>query len=256
VEVVCVTVDSPWVVAHRGGRAYGPENTKRAIENGIQMDADAIEFDVRVTNDKIPILFHDKTIKRTSNNKKDINVSDLTLAELKQLDIGSWYGKSFSGEQVLTLDEAFQEINARKPLLVELKDIDVTDVTYVIDVIHQHDMVHTIYVMSFHGELLDQVKKLDARIETVFLLHKDNGKFLQILEHTNYDHIGLGRRLALSKAHFIAAIKNLEKLCFVYTVNDKRSASILLKRGVDVLITDNPIKIEQVILKQKRLQRM
>lgn len=245
-------IKKPWIVAHRGGRAYGPENTLRAIENGIQMGADAIEFDVRVTKDSIPVLFHDQTIKRTTNKKANIQVSELTLEELKELDIGSWYSASFSGEHILTLEEAFQQINHRKPLLVELKDIDIRDVIHVVDVIQTYYKKKRIFVLSFYGELLQRVKELESSIETVLLYHKDNRHFEDIVGDTSFDHIGLRRRLAMKKEAYIKHIHDHNKLCFVYTVNDRRSARVLLQRGVDVLITDNPIKMEQAVSKQKR----
>lgn len=92
------------IAAHRGASGTHPENTLVAFEEAIRLGAHQIEFDVQMTKDGHIVLMHDATVNRTTNGTGA--VSDLTLAEIRALDAGSWKGPQFAGEQVPTLDEA------------------------------------------------------------------------------------------------------------------------------------------------------
>lgn len=99
------------LVAHRGAARFAPENTLPAIEAALDRGARFIELDVRSTKDGVPVLLHDGTVDRTTNGSGA--VSQLTLAELRQLDAGSWFGEEFAGTRIPTLEEALQTIAGR-----------------------------------------------------------------------------------------------------------------------------------------------
>jgi glycerophosphoryl diester phosphodiesterase len=95
----------PFVVAHRGASADRPEHTLAAYELALQEGADGVECDVRLTQDGHLVCVHDRRVDRTSNGTG--LVSEMTLAQLRELDFGSWHG---SGDQrvdagLLTLDD-------------------------------------------------------------------------------------------------------------------------------------------------------
>jgi len=92
----------PFVVAHRGASADRPEHTIGAYELALQEGADGVECDVRLTRDGHLVCVHDRRVDRTSNGTG--LVSEMTLAQLKELDFGSWHA-SKRPEGVLTLDE-------------------------------------------------------------------------------------------------------------------------------------------------------
>jgi glycerophosphoryl diester phosphodiesterase len=89
---------------HRGGGSLGPENTVAAIHLAFLDGADAVEIDVQGTLDQELVLMHDLTVDRTTDGTGA--VTSLSLAEIKQLDAGSWFGSEFAGEPVPTLAEA------------------------------------------------------------------------------------------------------------------------------------------------------
>ena len=78
----------PQVVAHRGSSAEEPEHTLKAYLLAIEVGADALECDVRMTADGHLVCVHDRRVNRTSNGQG--RVSTLELAELEKLDWGSW----------------------------------------------------------------------------------------------------------------------------------------------------------------------
>ena len=91
------------VLAHRGASAYAPENTLSAFKLAIEQQADWLEMDVQQTKDGQLVVFHDLRMERTTNGKGALR--DLTLAEVRQLDAGSWFGPQFAGEPVPTFEE-------------------------------------------------------------------------------------------------------------------------------------------------------
>ncbi len=101
------TTGHPFVVAHRGASAQRPEHTVAAYELALQEGADGVECDVRLTRDGHLVCVHDRRVDRTSDGTG--LVSEMTLAELRELDFGSWHaGWKDSGAAgdagLLTLD--------------------------------------------------------------------------------------------------------------------------------------------------------
>jgi len=111
------------VIAHRGASAYAPENTIAAFALAAEQGAPWFELDTYLTADKHVIVLHDTTIDRTTSGEGP--VGEHTLAELKQLDAGSWRGEEFAGERMPTLEESL--IFARENdigVYIEPKSID------------------------------------------------------------------------------------------------------------------------------------
>ena len=100
-------------IAFAGGP--GPENTIAAVKQSLKLDVAMLEFDVRLTKDRVVVLMHDADVSRTTNGKG--NIADLTFAEARQLDAGSKYvasttgARPFQGEQILTLVEVLKVID-------------------------------------------------------------------------------------------------------------------------------------------------
>ena len=80
----------PFVVAHRGASADRPEHTLAAYQLALEEGADGVECDVRLTRDGHLVCVHDRRIDRTSTGTG--LVSEMTLAQLRKLDYGSWHG--------------------------------------------------------------------------------------------------------------------------------------------------------------------
>ncbi len=115
----------PFVVAHRGASADRPEHTLAAYELALQEGADGVECDVRLTRDGHLVCVHDRRIDRTSTGTG--LVSEMTLAELRQFDWGTWHNSGrggTAGASVLTLDELVRLVldwNRPVKLFIETK---------------------------------------------------------------------------------------------------------------------------------------
>ena len=93
----------PRLIAHRGGGTLAPENTLAAMKAGHRFGYRMVEFDVKLSQDLVPILMHDSTLERTTNAQG--NASSQTQQELARLDAGSWHSPAFAGEPVPTLEQ-------------------------------------------------------------------------------------------------------------------------------------------------------
>jgi glycerophosphoryl diester phosphodiesterase len=125
-------------VAHRGASAYAPEHTLAAYRLAVEQGADFVEQDFAITKDGVLICLHDPTLERTTNveelfpdrattvtweekTERAWLANDFTLAEIKQLDAGSWFDPKFAGERIPTFDEAVALIKGKAGLFPELK---------------------------------------------------------------------------------------------------------------------------------------
>ena len=116
------STDNIYVAAHRGWSTKYPENTLEAMKAALEIGADQLETDVRITKDGELVLMHDATVDRTTNGTG--KVCDLTLAEIRQLDAGIKKAPEFAGLQVPTFIE-FMELVKDHPTItldVELKE--------------------------------------------------------------------------------------------------------------------------------------
>jgi glycerophosphoryl diester phosphodiesterase len=140
VATVCLSVEAQTPapkrsVAHRGASSYAPEHTAAAYRLAITQWADYVEQDLAVTKDGALICLHDESLERTTDietrfpdrastdaqGRKRWLAADFTLAEIKTLDAGSWFDARFTGERILTFDEAIDLIGMSAGLYPELK---------------------------------------------------------------------------------------------------------------------------------------
>ena len=108
-------------IAHRGASAYAPENTLAAFGQALRLGCHAVEFDVRLSRDRVPVVIHDATVDRTTNGRGAVR--NMSVAELQRLDAGAWFGPQFAGARVPTLDEALAAVAAPARCAIELKEV-------------------------------------------------------------------------------------------------------------------------------------
>lgn len=127
------------LVAHRGASAYAPEHTLEAYRLALEQGADFVEQDLAVTKDGVLVCIHDLTLERTTDvetvfpqrfvlddtggtRARRWLVADFTLAEIKKLDAGSWFGRKFAGARIPTFREAIDLVRGKAGIYPELKD--------------------------------------------------------------------------------------------------------------------------------------
>ena len=146
-------------VGHRGAKAYETENTLESFSKAIELGANAIELDVRISSDAKLIVIHDDNLKKVFG--KDVRIKESTLEELKQL----------TDNRIVTFDEALRFIGRKvEKILVELKDTGYE--RDILDIIRKEKLEDRVIVVSFHEEALAHVRELDKKIETGLIYTK------------------------------------------------------------------------------------
>ena len=211
-------------VGHRGARAYEIENTLESFRKAIELGANAVELDVRTSNDAQLIISHDDNLKRVFG--KDVRVSEATLEELKQL----------TGNRIATLEEALRFIDRKvEKILVELKEVGYE--RKVLDVIRKEKLEDRVIIVSFHEEALAHVRNLDKKIETGLIYSKFKKPIDAALKLNAQYLVPLYRfvhRRNVAKAHK----KNLKVI--VWTINTTMEAQNYIAKDVDGIASDKP----------------
>jgi len=155
-------------MAHRGWSGKAPENTLAAIRLALSHPRiNAIEIDVQLTKDGIPVLFHDFHLDRTTNGTGKVVEQD--YEQLLRLDTGSWFHPSFAGEKIPTLESVFQLVGDQRMINVELKKGSAGSPGLekrVVELISQYRLESSVFVTSFHHPLVKNVRSLSDDIRT------------------------------------------------------------------------------------------
>jgi glycerophosphoryl diester phosphodiesterase len=238
--------DPPLVFAHRGSSADLPEHTLAAYLRALEDGADGLECDVRLTRDGHLVCVHDRRLDRTSDGRG--RVSARTLAELDELDFGSWHPAA--GEtgadltRVLTLDRLLDAVrDAGRPvrMLIETKhpsryggEVE----RRVVELLGAYEM--DAMVMSFSPLALRRVRELAPALPTVQLLELlPRGLRLGRLPFGSRI-AGPGIGLVRARPALIPALHAAGNQVYVWTVNEPTDLDLVLEYGVDGIITDRP----------------
>lgn len=166
-----------WIIGHRGYPAKYPENTLAAFEAAIEAGAIMIELDVMLSRDRKVVVIHDATLDRTTNGTG--TVAEFTLAELKQLDAGSWFDAQFSDQQIPELSEVLDLVNSRVYVNIEIKSNAYESLhppdaieKQVVDLLRQKDLLATSMISSFDVNILEQIAFMKNTPVTAFISKK------------------------------------------------------------------------------------
>jgi glycerophosphoryl diester phosphodiesterase len=106
------------LIAHRGFSSQAPENTFAAFDLAIDNGFAAIELDVQLTADGIPVVLHDGELRRVAGGRHIGSIDRLTAAEAASIDVGSHFGSAFAGERIPRLDAVLRRYSGRTHLHV------------------------------------------------------------------------------------------------------------------------------------------
>jgi len=120
-----------YVIAHRGAHQNIPENSLAAYKKAIDLGCDFVEIDVRTTKDGHFVSVHNANVEKYVSGVS-AEVKDLTLAELKSLDIGEKIGAEWKGTQIPTFEEILQLCQGKIGIYLDLKDAPVDELMLLI----------------------------------------------------------------------------------------------------------------------------
>jgi glycerophosphoryl diester phosphodiesterase len=238
-----MTWSYPRVVAHRGGGTLAPENTLAGVKEGMQRGFRAIEFDVMLARDGVPVVMHDPYLGRTIVGSG--NIPDYDSAELAAMDAGSWFNGAYAGEPVPYFVEFAQYCKANGIWMnIEIKPVPgheaATGATVArIAAALFADQLGTLaapLLSSFSMEALAAARQAGPAVARACLFDRvppdwqtQTRAVGAVAIHTNHKHLTASTTQAIKSA-------GLGLLC--YTVNSVPRAHTLLSWGVDALCTD------------------
>jgi len=226
-------------IAHRGGIVPGyPENTLVAFRQAIELGAQAIEVDLRGTNDGAIVIMHDETVDRTTNGSG--KVIDLTLAELRKLDAGH-------GESIPTYEEVLQLVaGTGVTLLLDIKQSPVLDKRQVVRLTEDHNIVLNVIVGARNLEDLRIFKALNPNLRTLGFVQgvEDIEPFIQ----EGVDIIRLWPEWIYDNHDLIGKVNSLGKPVWT-TAGDAQRDELekLIKLGVNGILSDLPALMKSLI---------
>ncbi len=270
------------LIAHRGASAYAPEHTLDAYALAIAQGADFVEQDLAITRDGVLVCIHDFTLERTTNveevfpdrftqekggatPERHWPVNDFTLAEIKQLDAGSWFGEKFAGSRVPTFQEAIDLVRGKAGLYPELKDPQfyrargIRPEQMLVEVLKKNRLVGDsgtrVIVQSFDDATLKALAKDVPQVPRVWLLSAQSGDRVDSAEklrevaawatglgpHKSIvaarpEIVGWTHRAGLTITPWTFRAAGADGLKSVR----EEMAKFLYGYGVDALFTDNP----------------
>jgi glycerophosphoryl diester phosphodiesterase len=251
--------DKPLIIGHRGASATAPENTLAAFRQAFACGADGIELDVRLARDGIPVVIHDRTLRRTGLVAGPVN--GLDSAQLSQVDVGTWFNRAnpkfardeFAAEHVPTLDQVFRLCrNRRATIYVEMKSErdsiakDLADA--VAKLVNTFKFQDRVVVVSFNLAAIATLKKFDSSIRTGALFGSTStdsrnwrASLLARAADCGADELLLYHLLARRKLVEKAHEANLPVV--VWTVDRAKWLERARILGLHALITNHPAKL-------------
>ncbi len=223
------------IFGHRGAAGYVAENTLPSIRHALAMGVDGVEFDVRLTQDKVPVLIHDETLDRTTLHSG--TVRDLTFAELAEL--------LADAESVPTLAAVLSEIGTRGLINVELKEFLATPEALAVLLEAESKQVfraEQVLVSSFDHDAIVRFRELTKKF-SVGLLTKGlpDATYWSLAEQLHASSANID--LPAVNADFVRTAKEHGLQVMVYTVNSLDDANRMRSLGVDAIFSDFPDRV-------------
>jgi len=145
------------VIGHTGAKSMAPENSLKSFQKAIELKADFIEFDLRLSKDGEFVIIHDEnTLNLTGYNGL---VDEMTLRELKKLDIGE-------GEKIPTLTELIKITKGKIKLLTDIKIWGFTQ--DLVNIIRKNDLIESSIVSCFEIAELLKIKELEQTLKIAY----------------------------------------------------------------------------------------
>lgn len=245
-----MSFEKPKIIAHRGGRKWAPENTLSAFSQSCQAGFDGIELDIQRASTGELVVFHDDDIGRTTNGVGLLK--DISLAELRRLDAGSWFDEKYAGEKIPLLQEVLDLVEGKLTLHIEIKNAPYEYPGIeedLLDVLSGYRHMDKIAISSFDHTVLARLHKLAPELPTAFLaegIFVDVGTYAQRVGASNWhpSYHSLTKK-AIDDAHQAGLTVN------TWTPNTPREWSELVKSGIDGIVTDDPVGLSEFIAKVK-----
>ena len=244
------------VIAHRGASGNAPENTLAAFRKAVALGATFIETDLQLSRDAHFVAIHDTTVDRTTNGQGAVHdmalsdARDMTLADLRRLDAGSWFGSEFAGERIPTLEEIL-EFSKKNDVVfyLEIKPGGAWGGEHaLIGALRDSGEIPRAVVISFDAAIVLNLRKIEPTLMTGLLY---DGQIENPLDKA----VEIGARQLVVRGDLvtpalIAQVKEKDLHVVCWTVNNPAHMRMLIAAGVDGIMSDYPDRLAAATTKR------
>lgn len=264
--------DEVTIIAHRGSSVVAPENTLAAVGRALESGAHYVELDVRLTADEQVVLYHDRSLTRLTGDPR--RLGELTREELRQFDVGSWFGDAFVGERIAGLDEALAMVRGRGRLMIDLKPDPGREMALVEAVLAameeesrrrracleatrgtaerlrcgDPDVIGETRIATMSPALAREIRAREPNLRITLLAQLI---LPGTLDRRSFDALGLRHNRVTEQEIRLARLYGYE--VHAWTINDRARMSQLIDLGVDAIITDRPERLAELIADRREL---
>lgn len=235
------------IIGHRGASGHAPENTLAAFKKAVALGANFIETDLQLSRDAHFVAIHDDTVDRTTNGLGKVH--DQTLAVLRRLDAGSWFGSEYTGERIPTLEEILEFAKKNDVVFyLELKPSGSWGGEHaLIGALRESGEVARVVVISFDPAVLGALRKIEPTLMTGVLYDGQLADPQKAAMDVGARQIVVRGDLVTPAMMVEAHKKDVQVVC--WTVNHPAHIRSLMAAGVDGIMSDYP---DRLISAQKK----
>lgn len=232
------------IIAHRGDSSTAPENTMPAIMSATSAGAKYFEIDLRMSQDGIPIVIHDKTVNRTTDGAGV--VAEMTIDDLRTLDAGAWFSDSFADTAIPTLEEVLAHAaSSGTDIVIEYKGTwTQADVRTTVDMIEVAGLNGRVIAQSFSAKTVANVSEVAPGLPVGWLTETINASIIDTALKIGADAVNPRHASVQS----VALAHRAELGVFVWTHDADPDWETLTAIGVDGIITNRPQALHEWML--------
>ncbi|MGA7147798.1 MAG: glycerophosphodiester phosphodiesterase family protein [Microbacterium sp.] len=232
--------DAAFIASHRGGSATAPENTLPAITAALEDGVGYVEVDVALTADSQPVLMHDARVDRTTDGTG--RLAELTLADVRALDAGSWFDPAFAGTAVPTFVEFLDELDATGGrAIIELKGVwDAVAIDAAHAEVLARGLERDVAVASFDARTLALWEAETEVVSRLLNLKHVPDDVVAAAEQAGVQGVIVDRDEVLERPTIVDELHAAGVRIVVYTLNHDTQWHAVTALGVDGIVTDDP----------------
>lgn len=229
------------IIAHRAGGDLGAENTLEGIEEAIKEGASWTEIDIQRTKDGAYVLNHDGNFSRVAG--EDRTSAEMTLAEIKELQVKNLFDPSKASQPVPTMDEVAAVSKGKIGLFMELKGAtaDTKMVDDMVALIKREKLEKEAVLLSLDYKLITYIEETYPEMQSGYLYYFAVGQTDDLLG----DYLIMEEREATPEK--VSLLKSRGKKVVVWTVNTPESIEQFVNSDVDGIITDYVLAVKEGI---------
>ncbi|CAN5327694.1 glycerophosphodiester phosphodiesterase [soil metagenome] len=236
----------PLVVAHRGGKRWGPENSLTCFKKSVEAKADGIELDIHRCKTGELVVIHDDTLNRTTNGSG--TVKEANWKELSVLDCGSWYDPKFKDERLPLLKDVLDAVDGKLTINIEIKNCPSNYAGIddeLLKLLKSYPHPDKIMISSFDHIILKKIHKSTTKYKLALLGDSaiyDLPAYAKSVGATAWNpDFDCVREDTVKAAHDAGLTVN------TWTVNRKEGWKRACDLGVDSIITDDPEGLKEFL---------